>query len=68
MKKQEKTKLHQQTISELTLELEKLQKLLVSATQNLKLNKEKNLKKANQIRKKIAVIKTIIREKQLNQS
>ena len=68
MKKQEKNKHHQLTIPELNLELEKLQKQLVETTQDLKLNKESNLKKGNQIRKKIAVIKTIIREKQLSQS
>ena len=65
MKAQDKQKLHQSTIKELDEKVITLQKDLVIKSQELKLGRHSNLKLAKNIRKDIAVFKTIKREKQL---
>lgn len=65
MKAQDKAKLHQSSAEELTNKIVSLQKDLVVEKHNIKLGKQSNLKAAQLIRKQIAIIKTIMREKQI---
>lgn len=63
--KEKKKELHSKNIDELRGVLTEKRKELVKARLELKLKKVKNVHKANSIRKEIARILTIIREKEL---
>ncbi|MFC1653581.1 50S ribosomal protein L29 [Patescibacteria group bacterium] len=68
MKRQEIAKLHNSTVKELSQKIEELQKELVIVRMEIKLGKQKNLKKGSSIRKDIARIKTIISQKNLSKN
>lgn len=65
IKKQDKQKLHDSSVEDLHKKIESLQKELVLTKNQLALGKLSNLKQGKKLRAEIAVIKTIIREKEL---
>ncbi|MBL7078227.1 hypothetical protein ISS42_01040 [Candidatus Shapirobacteria bacterium] len=65
MKKKEKELLRTKALAGLRLELQNRQKNLVMELMSKAQGKGKNVKKARKLKKEIAVIKTIIVEKQL---
>lgn len=65
MKQREKTLLRSSSIEELRKKLIDAEKTLVEALKERYTNTSKNLRKVKMIRKSIAVIKTYIREKEL---
>lgn len=65
MKPDQKSKLHQSNLAELLQQLSQLQQELATTRQLIKLGKEKNTKKTSAIRHQIAVIKTIVTQKEL---
>lgn len=65
MKKKERKILHKQNLKELNESLKKTQLELVKARMEKATAKVKDVYKITKIRKKIAVIKTIIREREL---
>lgn len=65
MKKTNKQLLRQKGLKELYQELQKKQKELMKEKMKKALDKGKDVKKVARVRAEIAVIKTIIREKQL---
>lgn len=67
MKSQEKAKIHQNTRVELEDSLINLRQSLATVIQMIRLGKESNTKKAANLRRQIAVIKTIIRENELKE-
>ncbi|MCD6225542.1 50S ribosomal protein L29 [bacterium] len=66
MKKKEKQELHQKSIAELRKILGEKSKELVKARVEKEQGKKKDVKIVAKIRDEIAVIKTIIREKELS--
>ena len=68
MKQQDLVKYHQQSISELEQEVQKLSLLLVDTRMKVFLKQEKNLHAVKTVRQDIARLKTIIRHKQLSQN
>ena len=65
MKKNDKQKLHQSTVVELTKKLDSLHSDLVKHRNERALGKVSNLKTGKNIRLEIAVINTILTEKEL---
>lgn len=65
MKKQDITKLNQNDISQLTSARSDLQIKLIDATHSLRIGKLTNTKEPSAIRHQIAIINTIIRNKEL---
>lgn len=64
MKTEELNKLQQETTKQLQDRLVKLQGELIETKQQIKLSKLKNSKQAGSIRNKIAIIKTLVTQKQ----
>ncbi len=67
MKKNDKAKLHQSTIDQLQDQVAKLQIEVVKTNQEIKIGKQTNLKAAKNLRHQIAIIKTLITQKQLQE-
>jgi len=66
MKKQDKKSLHEQTVSELTTQLQKMEAELGKSRVEHAVNKLSNTASLKVLRKSIARIRTILREKELN--
>lgn len=64
MKSQDKAKLHQSSVTELQSQLANLRRQLVQTRHLIQIGKEKNLKSASNLKHQIAIIKTIISQKQ----
>jgi len=67
MKKKEKQELHQKTIDQLQKEVAKAEKELAKLRLELKAGKVKNVRSLMNQRHRLAVLKTILREKELSQ-
>lgn len=67
MKKKEKQTLHQKTIAQLQKEVAKAEKELAKLRLELKAGKVKNVCSLMSQRHRLAVLKTILKEKELNQ-
>lgn len=67
MKKKEKQELHQKTISQLQKEVIKAEKDLTKLKLELRAGKVKNVRGLMDQRHRLAILKTILREKELNQ-
>ncbi|HEY5600695.1 MAG TPA: 50S ribosomal protein L29 [Patescibacteria group bacterium] len=65
MKINEKKSYREKTIKKLLSEIKEKNKKIVDLKLQSKINKIKNVKEATKLRKDIAVIKTIIREKEI---
>jgi len=64
MKKDEKITLAEKSIKELQIELQELQKQMIVARLAVRAGKEANISKPANLGRKVAVIKTILRNKQ----
>lgn len=64
MKKDEKITLAEKSIKELQIELQELQKQMIVARLAVRAGKETNISKPANLGRKVAVIKTILRNKQ----
>lgn len=65
MKRNDKQKLHQSSVAELHKQLDQLQLEQIKTRNELKLGKLNNTKVARNMRGQIAIIKTIIQQKEL---
>lgn len=65
MKRRDVTKLHSNTIGELTALLEEFQKNLVKEKMGIKIGSQKNTSAATNIRRDIARVKTILHSKRM---
>lgn len=65
MKKKEKQELHQKTISQLQKEVIKAEKEIAKLRLELRAGKVKNVRGLMNQRQRLAVLKTILREKEL---
>lgn len=68
MKRQDLTKFHQQSISEINAEITKLQKQMVELSMKKSLAQLKNVRQPKTIRQDIARLKSIVRIKELTQT
>jgi ribosomal protein L29 len=67
MKKKEKQELHEKTVTQLQKEVEKTENRLAKLRLELRAGKLKNVRQLMNQRHRLAVLKTIIREKELTQ-
>ena len=67
MKQKDKEKLHQQTIIQLKEEIKKTEKALAKTRLELKAGRLKNTRQLMNQRRQLAVLKTILKEKELSQ-
>jgi ribosomal protein L29 len=68
MKKREVEEMHKKDVSTLTSILSEKRLEFTKASSEIKLGKEKNFKKAKNLRKEIAQLSTLIREKVLTEA